>query len=113
VPLFGNEHRGHAACGRACVPAFLHREFVKLLGGPDPDRRLRAWYDRVLGAMRDDEPQPADVLKFWRQRYDAEFVKPTVIDRPDEPRRAVPSAEATRALIDNLKNFDPKGPVPA
>ncbi len=36
VTLFsGKDHLAHAACGRVCIPAFLHREFVRALGGRD------------------------------------------------------------------------------
>jgi uncharacterized protein YdaU (DUF1376 family) len=74
--LFGKEHREHASCGRACVPAFLHRSFVAALGGneDEADKRLRDWY-LVIEQSFGDEPVPSDVLKFWRALFDAEFVK--------------------------------------
>lgn len=74
--LFGREHREHASCGRACVPAFLHRQFVAALGGSEDeaDQRLRAWYLEVERGFADDAPVPADVIKFWRVQFDAAFV---------------------------------------
>ena len=80
--LIGNEHRAHAACGRICVPAFLHRQFKDALGGAelDADTRLRGWYDRVFDQLPLDVPVPTDAAKFWRPLFDAEFVaaKPAV-----------------------------------
>lgn len=81
--IMGNEHRAHAACGRICVPAFLHREFRERLGGDEraADDKLRKWYDRVMDGLPPDDPVPSDAPKFWRPLFDAEFVttKPSVV----------------------------------
>jgi len=74
----GKDHIAHAACGRVCVPAFLHRGFIAALGGPEDlaDQRLRDWYQGVFVAMNPDEPVEPDAAKFWRPRFQSMFVKP-------------------------------------
>lgn len=89
--LMGGEHRAHAHCGRICVPAFLHRQFKDSLGGDEgaADTRLRDWYARIETALPEDEPVPTDVGKFWRPRFDAEFVAPSTVAsaKPVSPSR--------------------------
>ncbi len=89
--LMGNEHRAHAQCGRVCTPAFLHRQFKDALGGDDgkADTTLRDWYARINEALPEDEPVPTDAAKFWRPRFDAEFVKlaPVQAPKPMSPTR--------------------------
>lgn len=89
--LIGNEHRAHAQCGRVCTPAFLHRQFKDALGGDDgkADTTLRDWYARINEALPEDEPVPTDAAKFWRPRFDAEFVKiaPVQAQKPVSPTR--------------------------
>lgn len=74
----GKDHLAHAACGRVCVPAFLHREFVRALGGHEDasDGRLRDWYTAVLGALDEELPVESDAPKFWRPRFQGTFIKP-------------------------------------
>lgn len=74
----GRDHIAHVACGRICVPAFLHREFILALGGPEDmaDQRLRDWYSAVFDAVNPDEPIESDAPKFWRPRFQSTFVKP-------------------------------------
>lgn len=74
----GKDHIAHAACGRVCVPAFLHREFVKALGGREDvaDGRLRDWYAAVFEALDDDKPVEPDAPRFWRPRFNGTFIKP-------------------------------------
>jgi len=74
----GKDHLAHAACGRVCVPAFLHREFVRALGGREDvaDERLRDWYTAVLAALDDDVAVDSDAPKFWRLRFQGMFIKP-------------------------------------
>lgn len=74
----GKDHIAHAACGRVCVPAFLHRQFVQALGGSEDiaDDRLRDWYDGVFDALNPDFPVESDAPKFWRPRFQSTFIKP-------------------------------------
>lgn len=78
VLFSGKDHIAHAACGRICVPAFLHREFVGALGGREDiaDERLRGWYDGVFDALDPETPVESDAPKFWRPRFQSTFVKP-------------------------------------
>lgn len=77
--IYGNEHRAHAACGRICVPAFLHREFKTALGGNEQtaDKTIRDWYQTTWQALDEDEAVEPDSLKFWRPRFKSQFVKDT------------------------------------
>ena len=106
--IFGNEHRAHAACGRVCVPAFLHRQFITALGGPEPiaDQRLRDWYQAVLEALNavDDTAVDPDGVAFWRPRFRGQFVTPgklTLNEAAEHPEiaklKAELAAEATNA----------------
>jgi uncharacterized protein YdaU (DUF1376 family) len=66
-------HRNHAACGRVCVPAGLHNEFVQRRNHLNADQELRAWYPFVdrewaVGGPRERD-EPGDVYSFWRARY--------------------------------------------
>lgn len=78
-PIFArNGHQSHAACGRVCVPAFLHDEFRRALGGNEviADTRLRDWYLGVMQALPDDGAVDPDGPKFWRPRFQGAFLKP-------------------------------------
>lgn len=93
-------HRTHAACGRVCVPADLHVQFVKARNHDAADRELRDWYSLVdhdwsVGAHKDTNPGGND-FKFWRARFDEKWppvvvVPPTRASRLDawQPRSAV------------------------
>lgn len=67
---YRSHHRSHAACGRVCVPAFLHDEFRRALGTVDADATLRAWYDQVLDQLG-SAPVAEDPIRFWRTRFTA------------------------------------------
>lgn len=71
------EHRAHAVCGRVCVPAFLHRQFLRAMGGDSKStgEQLRSWYLQVERELKADEVVQSDAAKFWRPRFDAAFVK--------------------------------------
>lgn len=65
-------HRNHASCGRVCVPAALHEELRRKVGGDedDADRRLRAWYREVDDAWQDPSRAIGDSdWDFWRARF--------------------------------------------
>lgn len=65
-------HRSHAACGRVCVPATLHGEFVRRRNTPAADAELRAWYGDVQRAWMDGPHatvEPGEPFAFWRARY--------------------------------------------
>jgi len=72
-----SEHRSHAACGRACLPAFLFREFVQLRGGPEDAARAEvdAWAMSLIRAIGDGGARAAesigDPLKWWRTQWEA------------------------------------------
>lgn len=93
--LMGNEHRAHAACGRICVPAFLHRQFKDALGGDEEaaDIKLRAWYLATLDSLPETDVLPTEAAKFWRPRFDAAFV---TLPAP-APLRPVPSGRTGAA----------------
>lgn len=62
-------HRSHVFCWRACVPAFLHEEFIRsTASGPDldaVDRELRAGYLEVANTFQMDQPT-GEAVAFWR-----------------------------------------------
>ena len=69
------DHLNHAWCGitfRICVPERLHGDLVRKLGGEDAPVRIVAFYESVEAALADG-PVPADIFKFWRERYDQQF----------------------------------------
>lgn len=73
APLVTTEHRTHAACGRVCVPAFLHNEFTRRRNHPGADRELRDWYlavDTEWQAPPRDREETGEPVAFWRARYD-------------------------------------------
>jgi hypothetical protein len=84
----GKDHLAHAACGRICVPAFLHRAFVAALGGPEDiaNERLREWYARVMDALDPNSAIDPDAPKFWRPRFQTTFVKPGGVSAVYAPR---------------------------
>lgn len=70
------EHRGHATCGRVCLPAFLYREFGRLKGGSEETalEEVRVWARGVLAEWAPDGPRANesigdDPVKFWRLRF--------------------------------------------
>lgn len=72
-------HRSHASCGRVCVPAFIHDELKRQLGGDEAESevRLRAFYTKVHDAWSDDGPHakdiPGDAPAFWRSQFAISF----------------------------------------
>lgn len=77
-------HRAHASCGRVCVPADLHVQFVKARNHPNADQELRAWYAAVdeewsTGAKATANTGGND-YRFWRARFDERW--------PDESQAA-------------------------
>jgi uncharacterized protein YdaU (DUF1376 family) len=73
-------HKAHASCGRVCVPADLHSEFVRSLNTDDADKVLRAWYLVV-----DDEWSAGDKkhvntggnnFAFWRAWFSEQWPAP-------------------------------------
>jgi uncharacterized protein YdaU (DUF1376 family) len=73
APLHDTSHKGHAHCGRVCLPAGKFSEFVRRRGGPDPDAVIRSWAMDVErewgpgGAKSHLEPGP--IFQFWEARY--------------------------------------------
>lgn len=64
-------HRQHAYCGAACVPAFLHQEFIRGLNRVDHDEaddELREGYRAHLDAWPVGQPT-GDGVAFWRTWY--------------------------------------------
>ena len=73
-------HRAHAACGRVCVPAFLHDEFRKRRNHDNADMELRDWYlvidaEWAIGGPKADQ-EPGEPLSFWRARYEEHWPSP-------------------------------------
>jgi hypothetical protein len=71
-------HKSHAWCGRVCVPDFLHKEFLRQLGGDvaAAEARLFELFKRTLAAIPDDVPIPETPVKFWRRAFTAAFGPP-------------------------------------
>ena len=65
-------HRSHAACmDPCCVPASLHREFVRksgLVSEAEADEQVRAWYREVSDAWA-GQPVGEDDFAWWRARW--------------------------------------------
>jgi len=84
-----SEHKAHAFCGRACLPAFLYREFVQLRGGAEDDARREVddWALALVRAISDVGPRATepigDPLKWWRARW--EEAHPTRKAEPADP----------------------------
>lgn len=93
-PIMGTQstHRRHAACGRICVPEFIHVQFIRQLGGSETGAsdRLRTWYAEVEKAW-DGKPIGDAPEKFWQARF-AEWVGSTAAPSKD----AAASQQATR-----------------
>lgn len=85
-------HASHVQCGRVCVPAFVHHEFVAALNRDDADQVLRRWYADVLAEWTSGAHarthtgggQPA----FWRARFRERWPPPT---QGRDDRRARPA----------------------
>ena len=86
------DHRGHAFCGRKCVPDFLHGEFVSSVGGADPDATVRQFYADVMDGIPADQPIGEEPLKFWRAQFSARFGSVTAVN----PRTAGNVSAAAR-----------------
>lgn len=72
-------HKKHAVCGRICVPADLHSEFVRRRNHPDADTELRGWYLVVDREWLDGpfaNQEPGDAFAFWKARYDEQWPAP-------------------------------------
>jgi len=72
-PIQGKGHRGHAYCGRLCLPAFLYDEFQTMLGPKASEFDLLTWviaqdkhFAEEYGVI--DEP-----LTVWRGAFRAEL----------------------------------------
>jgi uncharacterized protein YdaU (DUF1376 family) len=77
APLHGTRHRNHAACGRVCVPADLHTDFVRALNTDDADQVLRKWYTTVddewsVGAKKSWNTGGNNYI-FWRARFSEQW----------------------------------------
>ena len=90
APIASGPHRAHASCGRVCVPAFVHEELRRQLGGTedDADRRLREWYGLVLDGLPDDAVIAVEAVRFWREHF-REWQAPATAPRRPRLRRAV------------------------
>lgn len=81
-------HKKHAACGRVCVPADLHNDFMRARNHDGADKELRQWYLAVdhewaVGSKKDVSPGGND-YKFWRARFEEEW--PAVAPTKPDPR---------------------------
>lgn len=78
-PIGTGPHRSHAFCGRVCVPAVLHDELRRKLGGEleDADDRLRAWYREVDDELtRTQETVSLNDFAFWQTRFKLRWPPP-------------------------------------
>jgi hypothetical protein len=102
--LVDTSHRSHATCGRVCVPAVLHREFLRKLGGDEgqADQALRAFYLAVNEEWTTgpgaDEPIGDDNFAFWRARFHERWGS-TVKARGDAPESMQAVAERVMANL--------------
>lgn len=66
-------HKGHACCGRVCMPAVLFGEFVQRRNHPDADREIDGWATGVLNDWAEGGKfghlEPGDSFDFWRAQY--------------------------------------------
>lgn len=79
------EHMNHVACGIACVPAFLHDEFVRALNRPADQREAAAeelfkGYRAHMDAWEATGDPVGDVNKFWRAWFAATYPGPKARD---------------------------------
>jgi hypothetical protein len=104
--MLPRDHLSHAHCGRKCVPAFLHAEFVSAVGGDSAtaDERVRQFYGRTEAAIPADASIGEEPVRFWRARFRAAFTTPALA--PDAARpSAVPGVDATRRLLDERERW--------
>jgi uncharacterized protein YdaU (DUF1376 family) len=98
-------HHKHAACGRVCVPADLHSDFVTSRNHDGADRELRDWYLSVDNAWSVGEFKDANTgasnYSFWRARFDEKWpaVKPQAkpTNQPEWMQRAKAAAKAAQS----------------
>lgn len=62
-------HRGHAQCGRVCLPANLFNEFVRRRNHDKADAEVRDWALSVEKTWAEKAEEPGDAYTFWRARY--------------------------------------------
>lgn len=100
-------HVNHASCGRVCVPAVLHQELRRKLGGheDEADAELRAWYRQVLEEIPDDQPIPEDDFAFWRRHFAARYGAPDGrrVPRPQPVKASVGGPPAWRELLERVE----------
>ena len=91
-------HRAHAACGRVCVPATLHQQFVQALNRDTADAELRAWYSTVnttwTGGVH--KRRRLSLLAGPDQRA---LAAPSVTCRPNHTSRQGPRRARTRRRL--------------
>lgn len=97
-------HKRHAACGRICVPAELHGDFVRRRNHPDADSELRDWYLATDRQWCDDpvlaETEPGDAFAFWKARYAERWPTTPAAPALEHPRsRTVGNAAALRRFV--------------
>lgn len=93
APLHAS-HRTHASCGRVCVPAALHGEFVRRRNHDGADKELRDWYLVVDQQWSEGGEfgtvEPGDAFVFWKARYAEKWPAPvaTKDTRPEWMKKA-------------------------
>lgn len=93
APIHDRSHKGHAACGRVCVPADLHGKFVRARNHDGADKELRDWYlavDREWSdGSRRAESTGANDYAFWRARFEEQWPAqvPVATKKPWAPLR--------------------------
>ena len=132
-------HRNHVYCpngkGRFCLPEFLHREFVAMLGAHADAFDVTRWYREVDERSAAEGAAVADPMRFRRTRFRDELVtRALVAPTPgppataDERRKADFHARRTggcrhsplcddnaahrRRLINGLRKGTGVGPLP-
>lgn len=93
-------HKGHAHCGRVCLPASLFDEFKRRRGHDDADRELRAWALEIELAWTPGGPfgnaEPGDLFVFWRARYAEKWPPAAAAEGPS--RQSTKTARTLAAL---------------
>jgi hypothetical protein len=67
-------HRGHAYCGRLCLPHFLYDEFQSCLGPKAEEFDLLVWVTKQDAQFFKDFGLIAEPLTAWREAFRAELM---------------------------------------
>lgn len=84
-----SSHKNHAACGRTCVFASQHADFVRRRNHDNADQELRDWYLRIDAEWSDGPhaaDEPGECFKFWEAQYSVQWPTSAAV-RPSQPAK--------------------------